>query len=72
LLKEFSNSVIPFWLISKIVEETKKTKSHMYDLRLLGSGNPATVEMPFSSSFSLPPFYLALAYAGWEKGGGVV
>jgi hypothetical protein len=70
LLKEFLNSVIPFWLISEIVEVTRKQV--IYDLRLLGSGNPGTVEMPFSSSFSLPSFYLALTYAGREKGTGVV
>ncbi len=42
-----------------------------YNLRSLGSGNPATEEGQYNSYFSLPPLYLILPYSG-EEGVGVV
>jgi hypothetical protein len=43
-----------------------------HNLRTLGSGNPITEEMQYSSYFSLPPLYLTLACSGEEEGGGLV
>ncbi len=59
-----------FLLLTEIV---KKQRSKItYDLQSLGSGNSATEKRPYSSYFSLPPLYLALACAGEEEGGGMV